>query len=529
MEDSTGMTIEFLRARLLSERSVSRTARQRADELAKRVVELEQQLKIVSLQRKKAEKATENVLSILENHGINEFSEEFDSSSDQEVTYLESKLSNGFPKEEESSVGSKTRRNHMDEFSGSELESSLPGRSLSWKSCKDSPHSYEKKHVNSSTRSRTTFASTTSASLKRRVGKSCRRIRGETRSAGEESQIDSSNRPRQENGVDTCSEGSPASSDIGPEILRETSEKKDPKILPDGPVSGDFENERSVSNTNKNIDIHGSEKDMERALEHQAQLIGQYEEEEKAQREWEEKYKEDNSCAPDSCEPGNCSDVMDERVETKGHTPYPDATLSQDEDMNMSRENVCFAKESPEDQSDEFQLPSHMKQIPQNSCSECPAENQSPQIVPSHPDNSLQKGDIYGNKNEYALVTRETPDKLGSVLEALHQAKLSLKDKLIVSPLIDRRSSEQALEYSVGDRPVVPVGCARLFRVPDDFHLEATSKASIFRSNSRLSLPNYSPDSGRALTSVLTQSPDLVLLPLIIFIQSQQIPTWREG
>lgn len=37
MEDSTTMTIEFLRARLLSERSVSRTARQRADELAKRV------------------------------------------------------------------------------------------------------------------------------------------------------------------------------------------------------------------------------------------------------------------------------------------------------------------------------------------------------------------------------------------------------------------------------------------------------------------------------------------------------------
>lgn len=37
MEDSTAMTIEFLRARLLSERSVSRSARQRADELAKKV------------------------------------------------------------------------------------------------------------------------------------------------------------------------------------------------------------------------------------------------------------------------------------------------------------------------------------------------------------------------------------------------------------------------------------------------------------------------------------------------------------
>lgn len=37
MGDSTAMTIEFLRARLLSERSISRTAKERADQLAKRV------------------------------------------------------------------------------------------------------------------------------------------------------------------------------------------------------------------------------------------------------------------------------------------------------------------------------------------------------------------------------------------------------------------------------------------------------------------------------------------------------------
>jgi len=36
MEDSSAMTIEFLRARLLSERSISRSAKQRADELAKK-------------------------------------------------------------------------------------------------------------------------------------------------------------------------------------------------------------------------------------------------------------------------------------------------------------------------------------------------------------------------------------------------------------------------------------------------------------------------------------------------------------
>lgn len=37
------------------------------------------------------------------------------------------------------------------------------------------------------------------------------------------------------------------------------------------------------------------DKDLESALEHQAQLIGQYEAEERAQREWEEKYGEGTS------------------------------------------------------------------------------------------------------------------------------------------------------------------------------------------------------------------------------------------
>lgn len=44
------------------------------------------------------------------------------------------------------------------------------------------------------------------------------------------------------------------------------------------------------------ITVHEREIDMESALQHQAQLIGQYEEEEKAQREWEEKFRESNSC-----------------------------------------------------------------------------------------------------------------------------------------------------------------------------------------------------------------------------------------
>lgn len=40
MGDSTAMTIEFLRARLLSERTVSKAAKERADQLAKRVSDI---------------------------------------------------------------------------------------------------------------------------------------------------------------------------------------------------------------------------------------------------------------------------------------------------------------------------------------------------------------------------------------------------------------------------------------------------------------------------------------------------------
>lgn len=132
----------------------------------------------MSHQRKKAERATEEVLAILENHGMGDVSETFDSSSDQEVTPRESKVSNNSMKEEDSSVNSKVSRNDMEEMSGSELECSpLPGGSLSWKGSKNSSHSLEKKHRDSSTRRRSSFASSGSSSPKHRLGKSCRQIR----------------------------------------------------------------------------------------------------------------------------------------------------------------------------------------------------------------------------------------------------------------------------------------------------------------------------------------------------------------
>ncbi|KAG0501684.1 hypothetical protein HPP92_001756 [Vanilla planifolia] len=65
MDEKTAMTVEFLRARLLSERNVSRTARQRADVFAQRVMELEEQLRIVNSQKKKLKRQQKMFLPFL--------------------------------------------------------------------------------------------------------------------------------------------------------------------------------------------------------------------------------------------------------------------------------------------------------------------------------------------------------------------------------------------------------------------------------------------------------------------------------
>ncbi|XP_052199347.1 uncharacterized protein LOC127806235 isoform X2 [Diospyros lotus] len=516
MEDSTSMTIEFLRARLLAERSVSRTARQRADELAKRVVELEEQLKIVCLQRKKAEKATTDVLAILGNH------------------------------EEESSVSSEMRSgNRGDEFSSCELYSSPScSKSLSWESGKNSSHSCEKKHMDSSGRRRGTFTSPTSGSPRRRLGKSCRQIRRrEMRSAVEESRINNEMMAPRDTGGATCPQGVSTRSDIESEIQRECSNKQDKQILREGPVSGDLENQQSAANPSYYLTVDGSEKDMERALEEQAQLIGKYEEEEKAQREWEEKFRENNNSTPDSCEPGDQSDITDEREETKVQSPpcTVQTIASESQEIHLKVENICLPKESVDSQSDglqsapcadmecfqdqnpsfklgnespasDFVFPAATHKQDQQSSgnysilpSSCLCSshldgspgNKSAEIVPSHSGSSVLKQDTSGSKNvNYALMPREGPNKLGSVLESLQQAKLSLKHQLNTSLSVDDVSFKKPIRFSALDRPEVPAGCTGLFRVPSDFHLEGTTKASVLDSNVQLSLTNYSHDSG---------------------------------
>ncbi|KAK8483636.1 hypothetical protein V6N13_062628 [Hibiscus sabdariffa] len=497
MEDST-MTIEFLRARLLSERSVSKSARQRADELARRVAELEEQLRIVSVQRRRAEKATADVLAILENNGVSDVSEEIDSSSDQEPPF-ESNIDNASTKEEECSVSSKVRRKESEELSGSDDFSSISGRSLSWKGRKNASHSPEK-YKDKLVRRHNNFSCMGFSSPKHRQGKSCRQIR------------------RRE-------------SRLVAEVPKSDDVKADP------PVNG------LVTSLEVNTNQSESEKDMEKALEHQAQLIDRYEAMERAQREWEEKFRENNSSTPDSCDPGNNSDVTEERDEAKTQTQYASGT-GRLRVQEAEGEHICFSTELPKTQPHDPVPPSHgdMDQLQDHNYSsslspvslnptspgpmakenhqESPQSNHSP-LHSSHAHGStgnqtmpLLSSDMsgsstmepLGNKNEiYALVPHETSGRFTNVLDALKQARISLQQKINISPEIEGASGGKAIEPSVygrkvGERVEIPVGCSGLFRVPTDFSAEA-SKVNFPGSGLRFSLANYYPDAGVAPTS----------------------------
>ncbi|XP_030451165.1 uncharacterized protein LOC115673210 isoform X2 [Syzygium oleosum] len=547
MEDSNAMTIEFLRARLLSERSVSKTARQRANELANRVAELEEQLRFVALQRKKAEKATADVLAILETHGISDVSESYYSSSDQEVTPRKLKVCNDSNKGGESSVNSKQLGNESEEFSGSEFDSAASGRNLSWKGRKDSSR-FHGKYKDTSMRKRTSLA-TMSSSSKHRPGKSCRQIRHkDQRLESTEVMNGSAKVDTQENEDAKSSETCQGLSEIGCVVFRDDPELHLEKVVSNSPVSGRVENEGNVVNGILESNDDGGERDMERALEHQAQLIGQYEAMEKAQRDWEEKFRENNSSTPDSCDPGNHSDITEERDEIKQQAPYPLLTVAmQTVECKLGAEDTSTDSKLSGTQSESFhqgpQLGVESAQSQKNSIpvdkspnqehvhsmssrkgkQESLASNYSPAqnphnmgygdsqgqqsahgSSPSASDTS-HKVETFGNQAEhYALIPHATAGAHG-VLDSLKQAKLLLQNKMTRMPVSNCGPLEKTIGLSFrnidnGGKMDIPGRCPGLFRVPTDFSLDA-AKANLLGSGSRLGLAGTYPETGAALST----------------------------
>lgn len=288
MGDSTAMTIEFLRARLLSERSVSRAARQRADQLAARVMELEEQLRVVTVQRKKAEKAAAEVLTILETQGISDLSEAIDSSSDGEVPCDDTL------KEYESSIASRVGKSEVEDgLSGTEPEvSPSQGKSLSWKSHSKSPDSHDKQREKQTRQRqrRRNFVTTLQSSSKHQLGKSCRKIKCK-------------------DGGSTADNGTDKPTVLDPQGNRGASHSKycddqpevsveAPRGLMEAAVADISDSHHRDGDHNRQTEGHpcgngsGRDEDMERVLEKRAMLIYQFQAEENAQREWEQKYNE---------------------------------------------------------------------------------------------------------------------------------------------------------------------------------------------------------------------------------------------
>ncbi|CAL9197279.1 unnamed protein product, partial [Musa hybrid cultivar] len=282
MGDSTAMTIEFLRARLLSERTVSKAAKERSEQLATRVMELEEQLRIVSIQRRKAEQAATEAISILEIHGSNNLYEAVDSSSEKDGSPSDGKECDEAFKEDEASTASKGERLEVEDaqsISEHEVSPSQVG-SLSWKSRSSSPDFTRKlkgKQFRSKQR-RISLRSSVETSPKYNLGKSCRKIkRKEMRSTAEDK-----------------GDYHHILDDHKPELSGNVSESQSSFV--------DVQ-EKEADGSHYAIG-NGRDEEMERVLKEQAQLIGQYEAEEKAQREWEQKYNENKNSNTEHFEPG---------------------------------------------------------------------------------------------------------------------------------------------------------------------------------------------------------------------------------
>ncbi|KAK3166019.1 hypothetical protein QOZ80_1AG0040520 [Eleusine coracana subsp. coracana] len=269
MADSTAMTIDFLRARLLSERSVSRAAKERADELAKRVAELEEQVREVTAQRRQAERAAAEVFAILESQGHLLSDDDGSGGSDQDQdddgkSRGDTARASGEKEEQESAAAAAP-----DEAEDAQSGTAQPG-GLSWKGRSVSPRKARQlKHKHHRRSYFYLLSSSDSSSPKYRMGQSCRKNKRHTV---------------------TSNEGKSASPGEGVAVAAAAESEKGRQ---DG--SSDERSSGDGGGAGQYVIRYEKDGEMEWVLERQAELIGQYEEEEKAQREWEKQYNENQN------------------------------------------------------------------------------------------------------------------------------------------------------------------------------------------------------------------------------------------
>ncbi|KAI5070230.1 hypothetical protein GOP47_0014573 [Adiantum capillus-veneris] len=277
-EDPAAMTIEFLRARLLSERSVSKAARERSQQLAKKVSELEERLEVEIQLRKKIEADRLEILLKYKAELSEEYGDFFASSlgerdesaldspnsrkhdnNEEFVSYTPNEDGEGLPHSrlEQFDRSDSSQQFSREDANDEDDETDHSGREkgvLSWGKRKGSKkefgHGTDWLGRNFSQRSLTSTDG--ESPQKKWAGKSVRQIR------------------KRESRSNDTNEG-------------ENGETQ-------APEDGDSEQPATLQERLPCEDERDTE--VERVLEQQAELIEQYEAEENAQRAWEAKFKE---------------------------------------------------------------------------------------------------------------------------------------------------------------------------------------------------------------------------------------------
>lgn len=282
MADSTAaaaaapMTIDFLRARLLSERSVSRASKERADQLAARVAELEEQVRAVTAQRRQAEQEAAEVLAILESKGfcgsLSDAGSDNDDGASEEARPRDAETTGGDAArchaEEEQDQEPAAAKSEADD----DATSRTVAGGLSWKGRSVSPRKARQLRQ----RHRRSYAyllASEDPSPKYRMGQSCRKNKRKELSSGTSDAVLTGSRKGQR-------DGSAAYTGDGRAEL-------------DGEMGGD--DRSSADGGGQYVIRYEKGGEMQRVLEKQAELIGQYEAEERAQTDWEKKFNDTRS------------------------------------------------------------------------------------------------------------------------------------------------------------------------------------------------------------------------------------------
>ncbi|KAM0886083.1 hypothetical protein ACQ4PT_029913 [Festuca glaucescens] len=422
--EAAPMTIDFLRARLLSERSVSRASKERADQLAARVAELEEQVRAVTEQRRQAEREAAEVLAILESKGFSgSLSDALDSGSDNDDGTSEEAR----PRDAET-TGADAARSHGEEErdhdppaaeKGEEADddttsagTALQPGGLSWKGRSVSPRKARQLRQ----RHRRSYAYLVAAedpSPKYRMGQSCRKNKRKELSSGRL---------------------------VAPEQGGKAVLNDDGRAELDGEVDG--EEQSSGNGGGQYVIRYEKDGEMAKVLEKQAELIGQYEAEERAQRDWEKKFN-DNRSSPKGdvvqekssgkilSIAGNASEEYAgqrrEAGEEHGQARAQNAAISAQGSSNSSTNRDANSDGCPSHRNTNSATSGH-KSSPSSDTLASKVSDWSSSRFHDHADDQLDTAQCQQSSSTKDIDVE-------SVLQALQRARISLQQKLGRRPL----------------------------------------------------------------------------------------------